>query len=467
MRLTIRQTMSLGLILLSLIIAGLLGTMMVREWRGLSTLSSSAQATTAVAKVSQATIELSLERSLTQVTLNLDDPIGGDLKTMLDSQRELSDRLFLEARDILFASTRIGARETLVQRLDDDLGKMRQFRLDADAQLSLPLSQRNSNAVDGIPSSIKETVLSLDSLSVTLRSYMQDAPQVISATDKIIQQAWIIREFGGRERTLFAIATARQEPISRADLSYMFQNHGKVLQAWWDIEHTMRYANLDASVLEAAKTLEKAYFTEYGALRKELVGQSVEGTYSADFQTLFTRSEAALQTAISLLNTAVVSNSQNVSQGLTASRTKLGIEAVVALLVLAALGYVAWFVVAKVVTPLTSKTDAMKRLANQDLEIDIPSRDRSDEMGQMAGAVQVFKDNMVEAERLRAAQSEDQVTRERRQATIEAAIAEFEQSASSAIESVGGAVNQLETLALVDRNCRRNVNAVSQCVVVV
>ena len=447
MKLSIGQTLALGLVLISIIVAGLLGNMMLRDWRDLSALTSSAEATTAVAKVSQATIELSLERSLTQVSLNLDEPIGGDLKAMLDGQRELADRLFADARATLVASTRIRSREEIARRLDGLLRAMEGLRQQADAQLSRPLASRDASKIDSIPSRIKETVLDIDGLSTTLRSLVQDVLPVISATDKIIEQAWIIREFGGRERTLFAIATARREPISRADIGYMFENHGKVLQAWWEIDNTMRYASFNPQLVDAIQTVENSYFENYEALRNQLISESETGGYSVDFQTLFERSEAALQTAIALLNTAAESNKQNVAEGLSSAKTNLLLEAVVALIVLLAVAFVAWFVVARVMRPLTEMTTAMRHLADQNVETAIPALGRTDEIGDMAAAVQVFKDNMIETENLRVTQSKDQAAKEQRQGAVEQAIAEFEQSASTAIENVGGALSQLEALA--------------------
>jgi len=447
MKLSIGQTLALGLVLISVVVAGLLVNTMLRDWRGFSALTSSSEATTAVAKVSQATIELSLERSLTQVSLNLDEPIGGDLKKMLDGQRELADRLFADAQATLATSTRIPSREEISRRLDGLLRTMEGLRQEADAQLSRPLTSRDAGKVDNIPSRIKKTVLDINSLSTTLRSFIQDVLPVISATDKIIEQAWIIREFGGRERTLFAIATARQEPISRADIAYMFENHGKALQAWWEIDNTMRYAGLDPELVEAIKTVGSSYFQNYEVLRKQLISESEAGNYSVDFQTLFARSEAALQTAIALLNTAAENNQQNVAEGLSSATTNLVIEAVVALIVVLAVAFVGWFMVARVMRPLTAMTSAMRRLADQDVETVIPALGRSDEIGDMAAAVQVFKDNMIETERLRVAQSEDQAAKEQRQRAVEQAIAEFEQSASAAIENVGGALGQLEGLA--------------------
>lgn len=436
-----------GFVLLSLIIAGLLGNMIVRDWRELAGLSASAEATATVAHVSQATIELSLERSLTQVALNLDDPIGGDLKAMLDAQRELSDRLFSEARHTLLASTRIDSREDLAKRLDGHLQSMVSLRKEADRELSMALSERQARQVVVLPERIKATVLELDGLSTTLRSFIQEMPHHIAATDEIIQQSWIIREFGGRERTLFAIATARQEPIGREDLGYMYQNHGKVLQAWSAIEDAMRYADLYPRIVDAADTFERQYFDDYEQLRSQLLAESATGDYSVAFDTLFKRSEAALQTAIALLNRAAESNMEYVASGVSAAKTKLLIEAIIGLFVIFAIGFVAWFILARVVRPLGQMTSAMRTLATQDLSIEIPATERADEIGEMASAVQVFKDNMADAERLRAEQSCDEEAKARRQENIANAIASFEQTASAAIGSVGRALERLDQVA--------------------
>jgi methyl-accepting chemotaxis protein len=52
--------------------------------------------------------------------------------------------------------------------------------------------------------------------------------------------------------------------------------------------------------------------------------------------------------------------------------------------------------------PIMAMTDVMRRLAAKDLSVVIPERDRHDEVGQMAETVQVFKDAMIESDRLAA-----------------------------------------------------------------
>ncbi|MDV7339451.1 methyl-accepting chemotaxis protein [Terasakiella sp. A23] len=53
-----------------------------------------------------------------------------------------------------------------------------------------------------------------------------------------------------------------------------------------------------------------------------------------------------------------------------------------------------------IVNPISRMTDAMAKLAGGDKEIEIPATERSDEVGGMAKAVLVFKDNMIRADEL-------------------------------------------------------------------
>ena len=53
-----------------------------------------------------------------------------------------------------------------------------------------------------------------------------------------------------------------------------------------------------------------------------------------------------------------------------------------------------------IATPILAMTDAMRRLAGGDKTIEIPAQGRKDEVGAMSEAVEVFKQNAIEAERL-------------------------------------------------------------------
>jgi len=93
-------------------------------------------------------------------------------------------------------------------------------------------------------------------------------------------------------------------------------------------------------------------------------------------------------------------------------------------------------------------TDVMTRLAGGDLGVDIPGGDKSNEMGRMARAVAIFRDNAAERRRLEAIQETEKARAEaeRRRAMRDLA-AEFERRVGGIVGTVSSAATELEAAA--------------------
>ncbi|HEX9464564.1 MAG TPA: cache domain-containing protein [Alphaproteobacteria bacterium] len=98
--------------------------------------------------------------------------------------------------------------------------------------------------------------------------------------------------------------------------------------------------------------------------------------------------------------------------------------------------------------PITGMTGAMQRLAGGDRSVQIPGAGRKDEIGQMAAAVQVFKDNMIEADKLRLEQEQakERSAAEKRSAMNKLAD-EFEASVKTIVQTVSSATTELQATA--------------------
>jgi methyl-accepting chemotaxis protein len=97
---------------------------------------------------------------------------------------------------------------------------------------------------------------------------------------------------------------------------------------------------------------------------------------------------------------------------------------------------------------LASMVSAMTRLAGGDVRMAIPGLGRRDEIGEMAGAVEVFKNNMVEAERLRAEQRDAEARQaEQRKADMRELANAFEGAVGEIVETVSSASTELEASA--------------------
>ena len=96
-----------------------------------------------------------------------------------------------------------------------------------------------------------------------------------------------------------------------------------------------------------------------------------------------------------------------------------------------------------VVTPLKRLGAIMARLSSGDLRAEVEGRDRGDEVGAMAGAVQVFKDNALKLESAEAAADEqrDLTDAERRRGEQERAAKAAEQA--KVVQSIGAGLAQL------------------------
>jgi methyl-accepting chemotaxis protein len=101
-----------------------------------------------------------------------------------------------------------------------------------------------------------------------------------------------------------------------------------------------------------------------------------------------------------------------------------------------------------VIGPVVRMTAVMKRLARGDLDIEIPSAARKDEIGQMAQAVEVFKNSAVENGKLREHQrvSAEQATATQRSAMLKMAET-VESETGNSVESISKATMGVDLAA--------------------
>lgn len=97
--------------------------------------------------------------------------------------------------------------------------------------------------------------------------------------------------------------------------------------------------------------------------------------------------------------------------------------------------------------PIRLMTDAMTRLADNDMTVEIPARDRRDEIGRMAGSMQVFKDSMVARARMEQIEATRLIAQTERGQRLSRTAEEFQNEVQSIMEAVSSAAVELETTA--------------------
>lgn len=113
-----------------------------------------------------------------------------------------------------------------------------------------------------------------------------------------------------------------------------------------------------------------------------------------------------------------------------------------------AVSMVIYLLTRSITSPVVEMTTAMQQLARGDLEVRIPAQDRLDEIGKMAEAVQVFKENATERTRLEGEGKNAAIKAEEEKIRLMRAMADaFEEKIGTLIAGVAVSIQEFEHAA--------------------
>jgi len=125
--------------------------------------------------------------------------------------------------------------------------------------------------------------------------------------------------------------------------------------------------------------------------------------------------------------------------------TNVMMEAAIIALVVTLIGV---FFARSITNPIANMTTVMGVLANGDLTVQVPSQDRSDEIGDMAAAVEVFKANGIRNKEMMAEAEEQKLKTEAEKRQLMLSMADdFESSVGGVVNSVSSASTEMQSSA--------------------
>ena len=399
----------------------------------------------ALGALSGATIDLSLERSASQVSIEVPGTVSPGLRQLIDTQRRKVDagleKVLDEATGVI-TSYEVEEFRRAIAALREKLGPIRQS---FDRLSSVPLSERPADEIAALPRALKAMVVDFQSQRQLLRGPGYRLPTDVAMLESIRDEAWQVREFGGRERTYFAIAAATGAPIREARLEEMAMLALRASDAWLDITRLARHAGLPAAVRAAIGVLQAGYFTEYAGLRKSMLAEAGKRVpaYPLNFDEFFARSSAALGGAEDLAASASVAI-KTYWDGQTADTLRTVVLDSLVGALLAAAGVASGLLTARAFRRLDTLRGRMHDLAAGDAAAPVPHADLGNEIGAMARAVLVFRETARERAALEAAAAGERAERERRQAAAERHTRDFTESLAGVMRGLSAAAGRMD-----------------------
>ena len=259
--------------------------------------------------------------------------------------------------------------------------------------------------------------------------------------------AWALRDIGGLNASLHKNLVGSKRVATEAERLELSRFQGRTDQILAGLLELRGNPATAANVEAALGKMLVAYVDRFGQELKLVKEGAISGKYEHDVDTYFVESQKGLGTIIGVRDALY----DNAEQILAAAYSSARISFMIALAGLAAViaascGLVV-MVRRQVCKPIVDITASMSRLAAGDTAGAIPAGERKDEIGAMAAAVQVFKENMIKAERLSAEQAAENDIKMRRVRVLDDLTKSFESRVGELISGLSSSSGTMEATA--------------------
>ena len=198
----------------------------------------------------------------------------------------------------------------------------------------------------------------------------------------------------------------------------------------------------EATALRSVEDTLATYVASFQAASGALL--AVDTLYDQSLKPQLAKIDEVGQAVRGTLETALKESSEKSDATMSTAR----IVQLALLAVILALGGALAFVIARsIIRPISGMTQAMSRLAAGETALTVPSQDAVDEMGEMAKAVDVFRQNAIARIELEAQQVSEQSARQRRADRVDELVRGFETRIEGSLHIVTAASTELDATA--------------------
>jgi methyl-accepting chemotaxis protein len=246
---------------------------------------------------------------------------------------------------------------------------------------------------------------------------------------RLKQQLWLMTEYAAQESAAIGISIAGKQQIDPFKLQAISRYGGFVGSAWEQAKSIVASDWVKPEIKAQVDEIQTSFFEDFIDVKDEIysAGEEEEPAYELSAGEWI---ETAASAASAIEKMAGLADQLGIDlneEAVSDAQTSLTTAIMVLIIVLLIAGGAIYIVLSRVVKPINAISDTMIVLADGNLDIEVPYGDRTDEVGTMAGSVQIFKENALERRRLEAEQRDREETERTRKAEEERRAREAEE----------------------------------------
>jgi methyl-accepting chemotaxis protein len=359
----------------------------------------------------------------------------------------------VQAADAAFAKARaaVGALDdgaVIVQGLNQAAAKLADVTAASNRAMALPMSARDPAAVKGFLPGIAAVVGILEPLLNRLENQVAMADASLTALLNVARTSQDLRISAGGRAATVSLALSARRPITAAETSSMDRAEGRVTLDRERIEAGVDQIGSPPRLAKAMNDAIDGYFGKVAPwLEKELAAGRADGNYAINSDQLAGTIVPAVQAFFIVRDAALAEAAQRAGAARDTALTMLAIAGLAVVALLGVLAGVTVMLRRRMIIPLATLTDVVGELAAGRHEVMIPTTERADEIGDMAGSLQVFKDALIAKKAADEAAAQEADAKIQRGQRVDRITSDFEAMIGEIVEVVSQASTELEASA--------------------
>ncbi len=386
------------------------------------------------------------ERDFTVSLLHAPRPASPENFAALGEIRQEADSRLRQALERLGTAAANSGTGDLTRNVGSLLDRVAPLREMTDAALAKELIARDANLANQVADAITDLTVQGENLRQAFSAEAYAADAVTANYSGLKHFAWVAVDYAGREYALLLSRIEEEFPLSPRQLQLLSDYRGRIELAWNAIEIA---SSVDPGVSAAVQDARRQFMGEYEDLRKAVVEAGIAAEdYPLRGPAWNAAAGVALVSLHRLQDALITANHRHATRISVLALVKLSVLLGFLMLGTAA-GFISlWIVVRRVTNPLNAMTETMGRLADGELHVEVPALERRDEIGDMAAAVQVFRQNAIDKLRLETEQAEQdrRMQEDKLRSTVQLA-ERLEKSIMEVADSVASASVEMESTA--------------------
>lgn len=403
MKLSVRNILVAVFAVLSLTVMGLMAQQLLRQIEAQRTSSQLAGLASLDKALFDALLGMRGERGAINSAVKLEPADMASTRKNIEDGRHDLDTAFKDAKSVIDTVEPASLKTSLGPVLDN-YAKWLDLRPKMDAALALPVKDRDAGIGKSALTLADQMLVDLEKASYQVEAVINARGPAMIMFTQLRSLAWTSRTQLGTANSSIVGAIISKQPLSAEKLAEVAVQDARVFLAWDVISQIVASDTTPAAIRDLHKVAQNTYFSGAYAEQKAVAIKRFQSGQPFDMNVDEWR-KAAGPAQASLAD--IASASLKEMTAITAANNATSLQSIlvygVATLLALALSIVGFStIIFRIANPITALTGAMRKLAAGDLSVAIAGAARKDEIGDMARAVEVFREASVHNRELEA-----------------------------------------------------------------